>query len=153
MNPYESKPVSPMSDRPPNPAPSQPIGPILVAFLYIAAGLIGILSIFVPAVRAATMPRFGWIGLILCFNPLIFLLPWFRNPTRNALLATAWMSFALSAINAVQLIFKGTVLIVTNEFHDRLHSSWLWSVFSFFAIGLYLLGLALSHKNRDSETP
>ena len=143
MNPYESTPVTGISDRPSSSRRrSQPIGPFLVAFLFIAAALLGGFSIFIPSIRAATMPRFGWIGLILCLNPLIFLLPWFRRPTRNALMGSALMTFSIGAINAVQLIYTGTVPIVVNEFSDRLHSSWLWSVLSFFAVGLYLCGIS-----------
>ena len=50
----------------------------------------------------------------------------------------------MGVINAVQLSSKGTVSIVVNDFHDRLHSSWLWSVLSFFAAGVYLFWTALS---------
>ncbi len=100
-------------------------------------------SFVIPSVRTATMPRFGWIGLILCLNPLVFLLLWFRRPTQNALIVSALMTFSIGAINAVQLIYTGAVSIVVNEFSDRLHSSWLWSVLSFFAVGLYLCGISL----------
>ena len=143
MNPYEPTPVTGISDRPLSPRRSQQIGPFLVALLFIAGSLLGVASIFIPSIRAATMPRFGWIGLILCLNPLIFLLPWFRRPTRSALIGSAFMTFSIGAINAVQLIFKGTVPIVVNQFNDRLHSSWLWSVLAFFAVGLYLCGISL----------
>ena len=142
MNPYEPTPVTGISDRPLSPRRSQQIGPFLVALLFIAAALLGVASIFIPPIQAATMPRFGWIGLILCLNPLIFLLPWFRGPTRNVLIGSALMTFSIGAINAVQLIYTGTVSIVVNEFSDRLHSSWLWSVLSFFAVGLYLCGIS-----------
>ncbi len=152
MNPYESTPVTGISDSQLSPIRSQQIGPFLVALLFIAAALVGVASIFVPSIRAATMPRFGWIGLILCLNPLIFLLPWFRRPTRNALMGSALMTFSTGAINAVQLINTGTVPIVENEFSDRLHSSWFWSVLLFFAVGLYLCGISF-RPSWDAKKP
>ena len=142
MNPYESTPVTGISDRLLSLRRLQLIGPFFVALLFISAALLGVASIFIPTIRAATMPRFGWIGLILCLNPLIFLLAWFRGPTRNALMGSALMTFSIGAINAVQLIYTGTVPIVANEFSDRLHSSWLWSVLSFLAVGLNLCGIS-----------
>ena len=142
-NPYESTPVTGVSDRPLSLRRSHQIGPFLVAFLFIAAALLGVVSIFIPSIRAAIMPRFGWIGLICCLNPLIFLLQWFRRPTRRALMGSALMTFSSGAINAVQLIFTGTVSIVVNEFSDRLHSSWFWSVIFFFVVGLYLCLISL----------
>ncbi len=152
MNPYESPPETQIGNGLSASKLSQPIGPFFVAVLFIAASLLGFSSIFIPSVRAATMPRFGWIGLILCLNPLIFLLPWFRRPTRSALIGSALMTFSIGAINAVQLIYTGTVPIVVNEFNDRLHSSWLWSVLSFFAVGLYLCGISLRPSLNSIKT-
>jgi hypothetical protein len=103
----------------------------------------GFLAMVVPSVRAFTMPRFGWIGLILCMNPLIFLLPWLWNPTRLGLVSAASMVVLLGVINGIQLLFTGTVASVTNEFSDRLHSSWLWSVLPFMVAGVYLYGYAV----------
>ena len=54
------------------------------------------------------------------------------------------MAFAIGVINAVHLSSLTTVSIVVNEFLDRLHSSWLWSVLSFFVIGVYLSWLSIS---------
>ena len=142
MNPYESTSETPIGNSPPASKLSRPIGSFLIAILFIAAAILGFSSIFIPSVRAATMPRFGWVGLILCLNPLIFLLPWFRRPTRSALIGSALMTFSIGAINAVQLIYTGTVSIVVNEFSDRLHSSWFWSVLSFSVVGLYLCGIS-----------
>jgi hypothetical protein len=123
---------------------SRSIGPLFIAILLVVAVIVGFISTFIPSVRAVTMPRFGWVGLVLCLNPLIFLLPWFWRPNRRALMSSAFMAFAIGVINAVHLSSLTTVSIVVNEFLDRLHSSWLWSVLSFFAIGVYLSWLSIS---------
>jgi hypothetical protein len=121
----------------------KPVGPFIIAALLVMAVLVGFVSLVVPSVRVATMPRFGWSGLTLCINPLIFLLPWFWKPTKRALMSSAFMTASLGVINAVQLFFKGTVPVVANDFHDRLHSSWLWAVVPFFVAGGYLCWLAV----------
>ena len=124
----------------------QPFGPLIIATFLVLAVLVGMLSIVVPSIRTATMPRFGWVGLIICLNPLIFLLPWFWKPTKLALVSSAFMTCVIGAINAVQLYSKGTVSIVVNAFHDRLHSSWLWSVLPFFVASVYLCWITIRMK-------
>jgi hypothetical protein len=137
MNPYQSPTTFTPQARVGNCAPPR-VGPGLIAAILVFAVLVGFLAQVVPLVRTITMPRFGWIGLILCLNPLIFLLPWLRSPTRPALMGSAFMTCLLGVINAVQLLFTGTVSIVTNEFTDRLHSSWCWAVLPFFVASGYL---------------
>lgn len=150
MNPYKAPSTQPFDER--QDSRSRSIGPFFIAILLVAAVMIGFISTFIPSVRAVTMPRFGWVGLILCLNPLIFLLPWFWRPNRRALMVSAFMAFAIGVINAVQLSSLTTVSIVVNEFHDRLHSSWLWSVLSFFIIGVYLTWLSIStSENADAR--
>jgi len=109
-----------------------------IAALLLLAVIVGSLAQFDPSIRAITMPRFGWIGLISCLNPLIFLVPWLIAPKRLILIAAAFMTFMLGVINGVQLLSSGTVDVVGNEFTDRLHSSWMWSVMPFLVAGLYL---------------
>ena len=140
MNPYKAPSTQLLTTDP----PTRPIGLNLIALVLVLAALVGITSAYIPSLRAVTMPRFGWVGLISFLNPLIFLLPWFWQPKRTALLGAAFMSFTMGVINAVQLSSVTTVSTVVNEFHDRLHSSWLWSVLSFFAIGIYLSWISLS---------
>ena len=142
MNPYKAPSTQLFDGR--RDSRSRSIGPFFIAILLVVAVIVGFISMFIPSVRAVTMPRFGWVGLILCLNPLIFLLPWFWRPNRRALIASAFMAFAIGVINAVHLSSLTTVSIVVNEFHDRLHSSWLWSVLSFFVIGVYLSWLSVS---------
>ena len=112
--------------------------PALFAVIFAFAAAIGGLSIFFPAIRDFINPRFGWIGLILCLNPLIFLSTWLKSPTRQSLMAAAFITLSIGIINSVQLLIKPTVSIVENPFTDRLHSAWLWSVLPFVVAGLYL---------------
>jgi len=140
MNPYKA-PSTPLLTTVP---PTRPIGPILIALVLVVAAVVGFTSTHIPSVRAVTMPRFGWGGLISCLNPLIFLLPWLCQPKWTTLLGAAFMSFTMGLINAVELSSVTTVSTVGNEFHDRLHSSWLWSVLPFFAIGVYLSWISIS---------
>ena len=154
MNPYESSSSTSVGDRASLLVRTRSIGLIVVAVLFIVASLLGLIGVLIPAVRSATMPRFGWIGLILCLGPLNSLLLCLRRPTRNLLLSATLSTLALSAINSAQLIFRGTVSVVANEFHDRLHSSWLWSVISFVVIGTYLgaAAMTLPRESTDSVT-
>lgn len=142
MNPYKAL-TTPLGHGSQD-SPSRTIGPLFTTILFAVAVLVGFVSTFIPSVRAVTMPRFGWVGLILCLNPLIFLLPWFWRPKRSALMAAAFLAFTIGVINAVELSSRGTVSIIVDEFHDRLHSSWLWSVLSFFAAGIYLAWISKS---------
>jgi hypothetical protein len=142
MNPYKAPSTQPFDGR--QDSRSRSIGPLFIAILLVVAVMMGFISPFIPSVRAVMMPRFGWVGLIFCLNPLIFLLQWFWRPNRKALMGAAFMAFSIGVINAVQLSSQTTVSIVVNEFHDRLHSSWLWSVLSFFVIGVYLSWLSVS---------
>ncbi len=112
--------------------------PMLISAILILAVLVGVLSLFIPAIRSATMPRFGWIGLLLCLNPLIFLAIWCKTLVRRNLLAASFMICAIGLINGVVLFTSGTVSFVENEFNDRLHSSWFWAVVPFLVAGGYL---------------
>jgi hypothetical protein len=126
--------------------------PGVIAFLMAVAALIGFFSILIPSLGSFTNPRFGWVGLILCLNPLIFLYAWFRAPAKQTLMAAAFMTLSIGVINAVQLLVMGTVAEAANTFTDRLHSSWLWSVLPFFVAGLYLVWHALGMKQSQPIT-
>lgn len=117
--------------------------PAMVAALMIAAASTGLLSIIFPSIGLFTNPRFGWIGLILCLNPLIFLIPAVKTPTRSAMFVSAFMTFSIAVLNAIQLLATGTVAVVENSFTDRLHSAWLWSVLPFVLAGTILCWRAL----------
>ena len=117
--------------------------PAMVAALMIACASTGLLSIIFPSIGTFTNPRFGWIGLILCLNPLIFLFPAMKTPTRSAMFVSAFMTFTIAVLNAIQLLATGTVAVVENSFTDRLHSAWLWSVLPFVLAGTILCSQAL----------
>ena len=150
MNPYEA-PHTTLHAVGRGNSRSWPIGPFLIALLLVLAVGLGGISTFIPFLRAFTMPRFGWVGLILCANPLIFLVPWFWQPTRQGLVGSAFMLCAIGVVNAIQLGFTGTVPVVVNEFTDRMHSSWFWSVATFVAMGAYLAWFAYWNSTEPSK--
>jgi hypothetical protein len=83
------------------------VGPGVVAAILVIAACVGLTQGNQP-VSSFTMPRFGWIGLVLCLNPLIFLLPYLWKPKRSAFMNAAFMTFLLGAINAIPLLSIGT---------------------------------------------
>jgi hypothetical protein len=91
------------------------------------------------------MPRFGWIGLFLSLNSLIFIGFWAKKPGRQALLAASFVTIAIGVINGFTLMQNGTVDVVQNVFHDRVHSAWLWSVVSYLSAGGYFVFAAFRH--------
>lgn len=131
--------------------------PVTIALALALAALLGLLSAVVPAIGEFTNPRFGWIGLILCLNPLIFLLAWLAAPAKPALMAASFMMLSIGAVNGVQLLILGTVSEVSNTFTDRLHSSWFWSVIPFFVLSIYLFchayGMRASPEQQTQATP
>lgn len=125
--------------------------PVAIALTLALAAIIGVLSTVVPAIGEFTNPRFGWIGLILCLNPLIFLLAWLAAPAKPALMAASFMMLSIGAINGVQLLVLGTVSEVSNSFTDRLHSSWFWSVIPFFVLSIYLFWHAYGMRTSTEQ--
>jgi len=139
VNPYQVH-DSPMDRlKSPPAAPRGSIGPLIVALVFVIASLIGLSASYFPLLRSLVMPRFGWIGLVLCMNPVIFLSAWLASHKPSNLIAAAWMCFVIAGIQLFTLLWQGTVSVVNNEFADRLHSSWFWSVILFVLIAMYLL--------------
>ena len=82
LNPYRSP--DPALDAVESPHPPQtypPLGLILIAAVLILGLALGLVSIVVQPISFWTMPRFGWIGLILGANPLIFVFALFNHWT------------------------------------------------------------------------
>jgi hypothetical protein len=134
--------------------PRHDTGVIVISAVLILASIIAILSLFVPAINEFVMPRFGWSGLILCLNPLIFLGIWFKIPAPKNLSAAAAMCGVIGVLNAFQLRNLETVATVQNVFHDRLHSSWAWSVVPFVLAAGYLgwrAFCAASHSRKSNS--
>lgn len=150
-NPFQSPKDS---NEPPSKDDSSPSPwvPRLITATFVFAVLVGLLSLVVPVVGSFINPRFGWIGLILCMNPLIFLFSWLKSPTRHLLFAAAFMTLSVGGINACQLLLRGTVSQVSNSFVDRLHSSWFWSVLPFLVAGMYLIWHALHLKKQPDAS-
>ena len=126
INPYEPN----RSElEPPRSNGSDPslIGTFLITAVLALAALVGILSIMVPAIAAYTTPRFGAIGLILCLNPLIFLIPTLRSPTMLNYAASAFMTLSIGLINAISLMALG-----------ESQSQWSYTVLPFLLFGVYL---------------
>ena len=105
------------------------IGTYLITAVLALAALVGILSIMVPAIAAYTTPRFGAIGLILCLNPLIFLIPTLRSPTMLNYAASAFMTLSIGLINAISLMGLG---------QSQSQSQWPYTVLPFLLAGMYL---------------
>lgn len=83
---------------------------------------------------------------------MIFLAIWFKAPIPRNLVIAAAMCCVIGVLNAFQLRNNDTVAIVQNEFHDRLHSSWVWSVVPFFLAAGYLGWTAYSDALRSSDS-
>ena len=147
MNPYDSSKTHAFSAT----TVSQRLdrGVLLIATVILGGCLISITGFVSPTVRDFLMPRFGWIGLFLCVNSLIFIGFWVKKPTRSGLLAASFMTCAIGVINGVVLLRTGTVDVVQNVFHDRVHSAWLWSVLSYLCAGGYFAFAAF----RDHGVP
>jgi hypothetical protein len=84
------------------------------------------------------MPRFGWGGLTLLLFPLNFLGLYLWKPAPRLLALSGFMFLVVAALNAYAIFRTGTVDTVSNAFHDRLPSSYAWSVYPVLALGLYL---------------
>jgi hypothetical protein len=126
INPYEPHQSEFTPSRSQGSDPSL-IGTFLITVVFALAALVGILSILVPEIAAYTTPRFGAIGLILCLNPLIFLVPTLRSPTVLNYAASAFMTLSISLINALSLMAMG-------------QSQWSYTVLPFLLAGAYLAG-------------
>jgi hypothetical protein len=111
---------------------------MITAVLALAA-LVGILSIMVPEIAAYTTPRFGAIGLILCLNPVIFLVPTLRSPTVRNYAASAFMTLSIGLINALSLMAMG-------------QSQWSYTVLPFLLAGAYLAWQSFK-RSRGAKVP
>lgn len=129
INPYESPLCNDTLPRPPGPVPSL-LGTYLITAVFTLASLVGFLSVLLPEVAAYTSSRFGAIGLILCLNPLIFLVPSLRNPTVSNFAASAFMTLAIGIINSLFLLVLGD-------------SQWIYMVLPFVIAGVYLAWQAI----------
>jgi hypothetical protein len=116
------------------------IGTFLITVVFALAALVGILSILVPEIAAYTTPRFGAIGLILCLNPLIFLVPTLRSPTVLNYAASAFMTLSISLINAV------SSLMALGQ------SQWSYTVLPFLVAGAYLAWQSFK-RSRGAKVP
>lgn len=126
---------------------------VLIIIIAIAIGcIVSLISSKIPGLREFLMPRFGWIGLFLYCNTLIFLVPWVFKPNNTNLLISSIMTFVITFLNAKTLYEKGTVATVENPFIDRLHSSWLWLILPFTCAGIYLLFVYFRNtRNQTTE--
>jgi predicted neutral ceramidase superfamily lipid hydrolase len=128
INPYEPN----RSElEPPRTHGSDPslIGTFLITAVFALAALVGILSNMVPEIAAYTTPRFGAIGLVLCLNPLIFLVPTLRSPTMLNYASSAFMTLSIGLINAISLMGLG---------QSQSQSQWPYTVLPFLLAGMYL---------------
>jgi hypothetical protein len=118
-----------MQPRTPGPVLSL-LGTYLITAVFILASLVGFLSVLVPEVAAYTSSRFGAIGLILCLNPLIFLVPTLRNPTVSNFAASAFMTLVIGLVDYFFMLVIG-------------ESQWTYTVLPFVIAGVYLAWQAI----------
>lgn len=125
----------------------------VVMTLLLASTTAGLIALFVPAFNSRAMPRFGWGGLINSLFPIIPLTQWFLKPREMTLLPSGLLLTSLGMINGIVLLNSGTVEVVENAFHDRLHSSWYWLVVPYFAMGTILayFGFLQQRQKRTEE--
>lgn len=149
MNPYES---SKVEDEPTlTSAQHLDRGVLGIAVVMIFGCLMSIIGMAVPAIRDFLMPRFGWIGLFVSVNSLIFIGFWMKKPTRSAILAASFMTCVIAVINGVTLFRTGTVDVVQNVFHDRLASAWIWSVGTYLFAGGYFAFVAFRMQGKPPQ--
>lgn len=151
MNPYESPRTKPERSEEGG-RPARDPGVLVIMALLVVAAAGGMIALFVPVLNAFAMPRFGWGGLVLCLNPLIFLFIWYKTPQPRNLAIAAAMCGVVGVLNAAQLIARGTVGTVQNVFNDRLHSSWVWCVLSLLLAAGYLGWSAFMTARRSHTT-
>ena len=120
---------------------------IAVIFASCAASLLGLVS---QSVNSYLMPRMGWVGGFVGINALIFFGMWLAQRTRRLLFAAGFMTCIIGIINACVLYSVGTVDVVENVFHDRVHSSWIWAVASYLSGGCYVL-IAAFRRQRETN--
>ena len=140
MNPYESSNAKPIRDTSSRSVEAGRFGIYIVQSLLISAFFASLLYVYAPWFRNWARPRFGSVGLSVCGNLIIFMM--LRKPTRIAFVLSTLMFFVMGLLNARQLLQTVTVTVVENQFADRLHSSWLWCVFSCLIAGLYMAWLS-----------
>jgi len=144
MNPYQS----PRASESLSASSSRRLdrGVLAIAAVMFVGCLLSIIGLFVPSLRDLLMPRFGWVGMFLSANVLIFIGFWLKNPSGRTLLPASFMSCAIGVINGLTLMRTGTVVVVQNTFQDRLHSAWGWSVGLYLAAGVYIAIAAYRQK-------
>lgn len=125
-------------------------GVLFIGGVLVGISVISLAGLVLPQLRDFLMPRFGWIGALIGMNALIPIGAWIKNPTRGSLLAASFMLCGVGLINGWGLYNVGTVDVVENVFHDRLHSSWGWSVATYLFASVYV-GIAALRDNVASE--
>lgn len=139
-NPYRSPdPALDAMDSRPKAKATPPFGLLIIAIVLTFGVVMGLVSIVFQPISFWTMPRFGWVGLITCANPLIFVFACMRAPSKVAYWTVAFMFVVMALIQGIQLFFEGTVSEVQRPYSDRLHSAWLWSVAPYVLMCVYAL--------------
>lgn len=118
---------------------SAPLGLVCIAAILIVGVLVGMAAVVYQPLSLWTMPRFGWIGLILCANPLIFVYPCWRMPTKVGYWTLSFILAFMAVSQGIEILFHGTVAVVQRPYNDRLHSAWLWAVVPYVLMCLYAL--------------
>lgn len=116
-----------------------PLGLMIIACLLSSGLVLGVLATFVQPLSFWAMPRFGWIGLILCANPLIFVVSCMRAPSTVAYRVLAFMLGFMVVVHSIEIFSAGTVATIQRPYSERLHSAWLWTVIPYALMCVYAL--------------
>lgn len=148
-NPYKS-PLTPGSALPPS-QQGLDLGVVIIALLLLGGFVASVAGLAFPSVGNFLRVRFGWIGLMLGLNALIFVAMCLKAPKAQSLWVAGSMTCLIGVLNAFVLLRSGTVDVVENHFHDRLHSSWLYAVATYFCAGGYLFFSAIRRRTNSEH--
>ena len=138
MNPYETPHNSGKSLAHPR---RLDVGVLILAAVMLTGCVVSFLAFAFDPLHDFLMPRFGTLGLIEGMNCLIFVGFWIKNPTRLMLFCASFVTCFTGVLNGLMLMHSGIVDVVEN-FHDRVHSAWLWAVIPYLIAGGYFAFVA-----------
>lgn len=147
MHPFEF--IRTLTCSPANPPRHLDLGVRIIARVIFCGLLLAALGFWFPAIGDFLLPRFGSIGLVMGMSTLYPLYQWAKVPTRLNLFMAAGMIALIGLCNGYLLLRVGTVDVVENIYHDRIHSSWMWSVASYLAASTYM-GVVAYRMPKDS---
>jgi hypothetical protein len=124
----------------------------LIAFVFIAAVTLSIVSINIPSLFAILQPRFGFSLNLLLF-PVVHLGAYLWRPASKILWGAAGMTATVAILGGAGVCWSGTVETVSNVHTDRLSSAYFFSVVPALAASIYLASIAWSLRKHVPYSP